>query len=314
MTFTIENWVWKKTKTTRKKMRIFSENHYRALEQERADPLINALYDRMTTPHSEFLQTFDDFTSKNAIRKGSTVEFTGLINGLIKKVAGWEALIVVQYPRESPTYVQLFPSGRTGLYKGGYEEVIGKLKAFEIILAPLAFAGNPKADVQSYINQLETSRSTQLNAEQGIDAASDLLTVRHQALANIVFGNWGALIDIYRDKPAQANRFFDYSILKSRIKDEEEFRKPLAGGDTAIVCSKNFSDNTYILLMNAGVTTLKYFTSADAEPLPVPAGIEILPGTSKKVKAIELGASGNQYLKVTNLDSSNQGEYFVTVY
>ena len=272
------------------------------------------MYNRTTTPHTEFISTFDDFTSKNAIRKGFTVQFTGLMNGLIKKIESWEASVVVEYPRESPTYVQLFPNGRSGSYQGGYEAVIGKLNAFYLVLDPLPFAGNPKVDVQSYITQMTTSRSSQLNAEQGIDAASDLLTEKHHAYANIIFGNWGALIDIFRDTPDEANRFFDYSILKSHIKDEEDFTNPIAGGDTVIVCSNNFEDDTEILLMNPGVTVLKYFTAPDEEPEPSETGIEINPGTSQTVNAIDLGVAGNRFLKVTNLDASNQGEYFVTVY
>lgn len=314
MNLEIENWVWKRTESSRKKMRIFGTNQYGALDEEKANPLILALFNRTTAPHTEFISTFDDFTSRNAIRKGFTVQFTGLLSGLVKKVGSWEASVVVEYPRESPTYVQLFPNGRSGLYQGGYEAVIGKLNAFYLILEPLAFAGNPKVDVLDYIAQMTTSRSSQLNAEQGIDAASDLLTEKHHAYANIVFGNWGALIDIFRDTPDEANRFFDYSVLRSHIKDEEDFTGPIAGGDTLIVCSGNFEDDTEILLMNPGVTVLKYFTAPDETPGALPAGIEINPGTSQKVNALALGAAGNKFLKVSNLDASNQGEYYVTVY
>ena len=314
MNLKIENWVWIRTEDSRKKLRIFGTNHYTALDEEKADPIILDLFNRTTTPHTEFISTFDDFTSKNAIRKGFTVQFKGLINGLVKKIESWEASVVVEYPRESPTYVQLFPNGRAGLYKGGYEAVIGKLNAFYLVLDPLVFAGNPKVDVQAYITQMTTSRSSQLNAEQGIDAASDLLTEKHHAYANIIFGNWGALIDKFRDTPDEANRFFDYSILRSHIKDEEDFNGPIAGGDTLIVCSDNFEDDTEILLMNPGVTVLKYFTAPDEDPEPSETGIEINPGTSQKVNAIDLGVAGNKFLKVTNLDASNQGDYFVTVY
>jgi hypothetical protein len=314
MNLEIENFIWIKTETSRKKMRIFGTNLYNALDAEKANPLILALFNRTTTPHTDFIDAFNDFTTKNALRKGLTAAFTGLFAGLRKKVEGWEALVVVTYPRENPTYIQIFPNGRAGLYQGGYEAVIGKLNAFHSVLDPLVFAGNPKADVLDYITQMTTARSRQLSGEESIDAASDLLIAKHRAYANIIFGNYGALIDIFRDTPDEANRFFDFSILKRHIKDEEEFKKPIAGGDTALICSNNFEDDTEMLLENPGVTTIKYFTSADESPSPSTTGLEIPPGMSKTVKAIDLGASGNKFLKVTNLDPSNQGNYKVTVY
>jgi hypothetical protein len=314
MDMLIQNWVIKRTETSRKKMRIFGTNHFNALDAEKADADILALFTRTNTPHTDFNTAFDDFTTKNAMRKGYTALFTGLVDGLPAKIEDWEAIIVITHKRETPTYIQIFPRGRKGIYQGGYETIISNLNSFYSVLDSLTFPNNPKADVQAYITSITNARNQQLAAEELVDAASDILTSKHNVYAEIIFGNWGSLIDKFRATPDEANRFFDYVILKSHIKDEEEFKGNIAGGDTVLICSDNFEDDTDILLENPGVTTLKYFTAPDSVPAPSGDGIEIPSGSNKTVKASALGHSGNKYLKVTNMDLTNQGKYKVTAY
>ena len=248
------------------------------------------------------------------MRKGYTALFKGFVSGLPAKIEDWEAIIVITHKRETPTYIQIFPRGRKGIYTGGYETVISNLNSFYSVLDSLTFPNNPKADIQTHITSMTTARSQQLAADELVDAASDILTAKHIAYAEIIFGNWGSLIDKFRATPDEANRFFDYSILKSHIGDEEEREAPLAGGDNVNVFSTGIEDNTKFLFENPGTTTLRYFTSDSASGTASSLYIDVAPDTNVIKKAIEIGASGNKFLNVTNLDPANQGRYKVTMY
>ena len=310
----IENWLYNKTKNNRKKMLLFVHNHYNALDNEKVDPLILNLFNRTTTPHLEFNAAYDDFSFKKAVRKGLTAAFENKVAGIPDKATVWEAPIVVAYGKGSPEYIQLFPNGRTGLYKGSYEVVISNVHTFYNTLDTMTFTNNPVADVLAYYNEMTATRAQGLNAEEGIDAASDLLNAKLLPLAETIFGNWGALIDIFRATPDEANRFFDYSILKSKVKDEEEYNSTIAGGDNANIISEGIEDNTQFLFEVTGSTTLRFFTSDSASGTAGALYIDVAPGTNIIKQAIEIGESGNTFLNVTNLDPTNQGKYKVTMF
>lgn len=292
----------------------FGENSYNAFSEESSDPLITPLFNRLTPVRDDFNNSYEFFITKNSLRIGLTATMEGKKKSLPKIIEGWEANIIVAYPKDTQDYIQCFPYGKTYIYEGGYETIGSKLRSLHSVLDSKTFPSNPKAAVLTYWTEWAAARSSQLAAMQAVDVASDDIKAKHISYSNMLYRNWGALIDIYYENPDLVNRFFDYSILRSKIKDEVVKKGNVAGGDTNNIFSKDVEDTTNFLVENPGTTRLRYFATDTAAGTISSGGIELNPGESRSVTTLELGNPGNKFINVTNLDADNQGSYKITMF
>lgn len=309
-----ENFIERLTRSTKKKLRMFAEDHYAALDEEKTNPLIQPLYDRTVTLHTDYKSDYDVWFSKRGIYKGKTAEFEGILLQLPDKVAVWEAFVIITHPRESPTYIQIFPNGRSTFSRGTYEDRVSKVQALFNTLDTIAFANNPKADVQTFYNLMNTTRVAQQSAEQGVDNLSDSLEAKRISLSSLLYGNYGLLIDIFRDTPDEVNRFYDYSILRRRVSDES-ITGTVESGQVVNILSEGITDETQFVLSNTGTVVLQFFsTPVLPEGNPENLGIRVQPGNSTTATVLQLGNSGDKCLNVQNLDTGGtQGSFSVDI-
>jgi hypothetical protein len=77
------------------------------------------------------------------------------------------------------------------------------------------------------------------------------------------------------------------------------------------VAVSGIKDKNVFMLYNNGDTPLLFFTSANATDAVSGAGFRLEPHTSTTKTALELGETGNKFLKVKNLSENIQGTWAV---
>jgi hypothetical protein len=300
------------TEGSTKLMMILSPDHRARLFAQTADPDIAAMLATFAPIDDALSAAYTAWYNAGAFYKGATMTFENYLKELSKsKLDSWIPQVQVVFAEGTPEYSTLFPKGRAPFTSGSYDMRINAVKSLGAALASYLPLAATKTDVDSFFTNLNTARTKQQSKEEEVRVKSELLETARINTGVAMYANLGTLMAKYAATPEAIAKFFDLSLIQSPPKDKNTFTVIVAAKDTANVVPGGFTDTTQFTLYT-GNTKGKFFTSNSATGVDG-EGVTLEPNTSKTVLATDLGAPGNTFLNVTNLDTLNQGSYSVVM-
>lgn len=295
-----------------KLMMIISPDFRARLISHSADPEIAAFLAIFAPIDDAFANAYTAWFNAGAFYKGATISFENLLSVLSKtKLDLWIPQVQVVFPEGSAEYATLFPKGRTLFTNGSYDIRINAVKSLGTALASYPALAAVKTDVDNFHSDLVDTRTAQQTKEEDVRGKSELLETARVNTAVAMYRILGKLMAKFAETPEAIAKFFDLALIQSPPKDKNTFSVIVAAKDTANVVPGGFTDTTQFTLYTGNTRGL-FFTTNSATGV-VSEGIKMEPNTSKTVLATDLGAPGNTFLNVTNLDDLNQGNFSVVM-
>ncbi len=192
-----------------------------------ADPRLAPLLARLTPIVDAWGKEYDEWQNMQANYGGSTVSFESLLSVLstkpgleqASKIEEWDSRIRAVVPKGSSVYVTLLPRGRAPFTEGRRDTIVEEVKNLGKRLSDQASQPALVAlggEVTDFYNTLKKARSKQQGMEGGTDTEADELAPALANAATVLYGNLGALMDIYQTNPVMIAGFFDLETLRAR--------------------------------------------------------------------------------------------------
>lgn len=300
------------TKESTKTLMILSPDHCARLQAASADPDILPLYNSFVVIDEALTNSYSLWMTASAAYSGTTLAFEILIKELSQtKLDEWIPQVQVVFPESTPEFKSIFPKGRAPFNTGSYDIRLKAVKSLGENLGPYAALAATKTKVETFYDTLLSARTIQQVKEEDVRLKSEALELKRVETCVAMYANLGTLMAKYAATPEAIAKFFDLALIQSPPKDKNTFSVIVAAKDTANVVPGGFTDTTQFTLYTGNTRGL-FFTSNSATGV-VSEGIKMEPNTSKTVLATDLGAPGNTFLNVTNLDDLNQGNFSVVM-
>lgn len=190
-----------------------------------ADPRLAPFYADWVPRREAWFLNYGRWQNTKAGYGGGTRAFENLLSVLQSKpgpeqdskIENWDNRIRVDAPRGSALYRTLLPQGRAPFSEGSYDEIINEVKNLGVRLS--AQVAKPAlvtlgGEVTGFYNQLNAARTQQQGQEGDTDMDASEIEVARVDIARALYGNCGALMNIYQETPERITAFFDLDTLR----------------------------------------------------------------------------------------------------
>lgn len=174
-------------------------------------PLFDGLEGRIT-----------DQVVRESLRRARTTATQALRHELHASLSGLEGRVHSRFPRESATYLGIFPSGLSAFYNASVDGFGPLLDALMRNLEPHAAAigEDDIAALTTLVGRWKTYRGEQLESKAGVSDAATLRRDAADALRAQLFDNLLTLARAFPDQPEAAKHFFTQSLLEDHPRSE----------------------------------------------------------------------------------------------
>ena len=305
----LENQFDNVTKGSNKLMNIITNDHHSRLKAKETDPNIAPLVTRYTPVNVAFSDKYSAWFTGASIYKSTTEVVNNSIEDLRGvKIKQWDIKIQNVYIEGTPEYTAILPNRRKPFQNGGIDERITQVKALRDRLLSYADLADVQTDVSDFYTDLKDKRDLQQQKEGNLETLAGAREAARKACANLMYGNLGVLMDIFKDTPDSITDYWEIQLLQSSGSTPESSPgEPITG----TVAANNFNNfhqqalegNTEILLKNTGTTNLIFCVNSAANQACSGSGIAVSTGSELLVMRNQLGAESNEFFIVSNPDS-----------
>jgi len=219
----LENQFDNATSDSYKRANILGKDHLSKLAAEQSDPDIAFLFERFQPVLTNFVNAYSGWLKEKGIYKGWTQRMDEIQDVLSStKIAEWDNKIKAELGEDSPEQTTLLPNGRKPFQTGGRDARIQEVKGLSKRLEDFPALAAVKADVDTFVAQMDSIRNNQQQKEDLVEKTSDELEKMRKAMMIMMYGNLGRLMDKYMDGPLVIDRFFELQLIRETGKDEEE--------------------------------------------------------------------------------------------
>jgi hypothetical protein len=298
------------TKQSKKKMLLIALDHDSRLEAGSDDPDIEEIYN-LTHPDVLNYQTLmAQWESGKGIGKSRTRTWEELLDDIQESTLDiWEGKVTNFFPKNTPTYLAIFPNGRTAITNGKYEERLLALDAFSLTLGNYVQLASLKTEVDAKITEIKAARNQQRVQYGKVSMKSNEVEQARVALADLFDNNLCKLKIKYRKNLSIVENYFDLSLLRKNVTDDDfQFQTTgtvEAGVSFLVAMPKKLelSTNAICNCTNlSGVAEMQFFFAANGASLDNAVKITVQPDESVETTAAEAGwAPGMNFVVVKNL-------------
>jgi len=299
----LENQIEVRTRTSAKLLVVFASDHIAKIAAD-ADPEIVALHTTTRPVFDGFIRVYDGRISAKAARKSATAAIKNLMKDLSKnKVPAWDVSIQNLFPKGSPEYIALLPSGRKPLNSGKMEQRIQELAAFIENLGDAEDLREIKAEAQAAHTAITAARNLQQAKEGAImDFAASIEAARVN-LSNYLYRNILSLAAKFFENPKAVEAYFEFGHIRSKKtpKDDEPGNSYSVQIEPSSTKEAGFSfeQTAKFYFYNYGEVPVTIYTGE--KDAPEPGGAFVLEAGAEAEKPVtELGAAGSRYLYFAN--------------
>lgn len=150
--------------------------------------------------------------------KGSTQTVEELFTQLRKvELPAWEVQIYTKFAKGSAQATALLPRYRAPLNSGTYASRIQEIKTLGDKCANIIDLQILSSAILAFHTQIESARQLQQSTGEG--RVANLRALREAArvrICQVMYGNLGALMQIYRDNPRLVAMYFDIALLRGK--------------------------------------------------------------------------------------------------
>jgi hypothetical protein len=287
-----------------KAMEKQATTNYDALNANKANQLIHERFALTEPVYQSFKLQYALWYNAQGISSGGTKGFNDLVEEIPAKLKLWQHKIVDVYDETTVEFKTLFPKGRNDMYRGNQGQQIGKLTSFELELAKYPSLQLIYNEVKSFNVQLDIAFKDKGVKHDTKDSVTTELDTAHDNMGEMLFSNMLRLTDIFIKNTEVVENYFDFSLLRSAPKQDEEassYVLHVAENSKALADVSFSPDDVFMVGNNSSVSAFCYGAATPDAPIPASL-IEIPAGEEIEVTALSLGAPNNKYLIFVNKD------------
>ncbi len=203
------------TRGSFKRMNILASDHQSKLTAQGTDPDIAALVARTLPLATAYGTAYTGSITANATYKGHTQLGDSLLAQLSNtKIKQWDIQIQNVFLEGTAEYTMILPNMRGPFQKGGKDQRQSEVEALAQRLLAYPALATTQADVAAFFTTLKTARDNQQQKEQLAATASSQLELARVALAVMMYGNLGVLMDKYRETPDMVGNFWQLDLIR----------------------------------------------------------------------------------------------------
>jgi len=303
----LENQIEVRTRKSSKLLMIFATDHMPKLALS-ADPDLVRLHTEILPFFTAFMLVYNGRISAKAARKSATAAIKNLLKDLSKnKVPAWDVFIQTLFPKGSPGYLALLPSGRKTLNSGKMDQRIQELAAFitncgtDLKLAPT------KTEAQTVYAAINAARDLQQSKEGAAKDLSVDVEAARVNLANYLYRNICFLAYKHFDNPKAVEAYFEFAHIRSKKtpKDDEPGNTLSIEIEPASTKEAGFAfeQTAKFYFYNYGEVPVSIFTGEEGAAEPEGAFV-LEAGDEAEKQVSELGPLGSRYMYFANHDAS----------
>jgi len=255
-------------------------------------------------------------TAVNLAQQGSeTMTVDNIMETFKNEITKLEAIVLVQFPKDSVEYHEFFPQGKTAFHRLTKANI---LNLFGITISACGHYSDKidEASEHTFLALRDAyiaARDRQQQKKESTGSTRSAWDDNLEIVSNLAFHNLLMIADNYKNQPEKLRLFFDVSIATpdKHTNDDGDSTEPytlvIPAADIA-VANISFSVDDTLLLSNSGSAPLYYYGAASVDqPLPVtPFELEV--DDEAEVTAASLGAPANKFLLFKNRDEFSEGE------
>lgn len=309
------------TKKSKKKMHLIINDHALKLETASKDPEIQTLYDLTNPKRIKYNQLMAEWDSSKGIGKGNTRTWKNYLDEINETVLNtWEGQVTYYFPKDTPTYIAIFPRGRMVITNGKYNDRLLALNAFSLTLAEYPLLDKLKETVDAKLEEINTARKQQRSQYDKVSFKSTELEEMRVELANLLDDNLCKLKIKYRQNLKMVENFFNRSLLRKNVNDEDFMFQSAgtveAGASLLITLPKKLlisTNATCHFINQSGLVELQFSFVANGTNLDNAVKTNVQPDETIETTAAEAGwAPGMNFIVVKNLGTM-AAEYDLSV-
>lgn len=299
----LENQIEVRTRTSAKLLLIFSTDHMPKLAAS-TDPELVRLYDDIRPVFDAFVLAYNGRISAKAAHKSVTAAVKNLLNDLSKnKVPAWDVFIQTLFPKKSPGYIALLPSGRKTLNTGKMDQRIQELAGFITNCGTDPKVATTKTAAQTVLTAINAARNLQQSKEGSTRELSASIEVARVNLAHYLYRNICFLAYKHFDNPKAVEAYFEFAHISSKKtpKDDEPGNSLTIEIEPATTKEAGFAfeQTAKFYFYNYGEVPVSIYTGE--EGATEPTGAFVLEAGAEVDKPVtELGPTGSRYMYFAN--------------
>jgi hypothetical protein len=284
-----------------------STHHDNALSSVKADPFFLGLYNGFHPLHLNFKTAYDIWITQGGAQQSETLNITQLLNLLAySKIRPWDIQIQMKYPPNTPAYKNLLPNHRKPFQHGTQSDRIHALYALSKALSNDEALAPVKTEVDTFYAQIDAAYNKQKESKTLTKNKSSELEAARVAMCIGQYADLGDLIKKYAATPEKMEPFFD--LMAIRQSKQVLFTGQLKAGEVYTIVKHTFGLSDQVMLINSGVTELKFYLASAKNMKPGTTFITLASG-EQTVLASALGKLTDTYLTVNNTDSIHEGSF-----
>lgn len=252
------------TRFSYKKALSLGMDHLAKLTANQADAVVAAMVATFTPVMNAFLAAQQNLDAALGDYHGETQSVEELFELMnTDRLPYWEGQVFYFFPKGTVQANQLLHGGRQPFQTGTYEQRILAIKTFGDKCALIPQLVPLSVNVLAFHTQIASARALQQSAGEGqVAALRDFRETARVALCNEMYGDMGLLMHHYRTDPTQVERFFDFSLLRTKRKTKQntELKFTLSNAQTGEL----ITNGTAVLTLATGAVITRQ-TNADGE-------------------------------------------------
>jgi hypothetical protein len=274
------------------------------------DPFYGPLFTLYNPLHLALVKAYNGWKNQGGSQKGSTLTVGQLLGLLTGKLVNWERDITGPYPKGTPDYLAIFPRGHKPFHNGSEDLRIQAVGQLASSLSGILALASTYTDVSTFYTQLTDARDAQEGNISGTKTNSGDVKTAVDAAMTLLYSILGSCIAQFAATPLVIEAVFNLQLVREH--EQSIFTGTLAPLRNKTIFKHTFAPTDTLTLMNTGITSLNFFTSAGKDDAPgTYTIITVAAGQTVTVAASAFGPAANAYLHVINTDTVSEGHFQV---
>lgn len=298
-----------------KKAMKLSNYHDSALQAASAtEPLLVPVYNRYHPLHLSLVKEYNEWKSAGGAQEGQTLNLAQQLSVGVSRIDIWDPQIQILYPKTTPRYRSIFPTGRKVFTKGSIDERINAFNTLSMNIGADVALAAVKAEVDTTYTTLDGARDSQEAAKGTTKAESDQVDAARIAAMNMQYRNLGFVMDnFFLTLDGMAAQLFDQQTLRDHR--QTVFTGTLDPGETEPVLVHTFLADDELKLKSNGNAKIRFYLASTSGGTDS-AYIEINENEERTILVSAFGALDlgiHRHLTAINQSAAETTQYIVTL-
>jgi hypothetical protein len=304
------------TNNSYSKMKQIGDVTLAAIAARVPTPPATDIFSELLATLSPLVQAYDDAYATWLQQQGATKGQTQTLNDLLddlrsRKIEDWDLAIQNVYRQKTPQYIALLPRHRAPFQNGSQQQRITAVATLSLAIGSDAALQTLKTEVDAFYDELTAANSTQKGSKSTKSGTSTVVETDRIALGTGLYGVLGRLMDFFKDTPEAIADIIPVDALRSS--EQTSFQQDVNGGVTRLIFTRTLEDGDNLKCINRGNTALQLALVHEKNDAMPETAYTLHPNEEELVTPEVLGAKGNRFLIVKNLNATEKGAYTITL-